>query len=698
LLAAKAPELKALSPLHCSKASAMFVPNAQKNNRIGKSVITHSRKLLAGILALLSLPLLAQVPAALQPAQQTTAPVEAAAPGLPPTSAQPGAAAQITPADVDAWLDGFMPYALARGDVAGAVVVVVKDGQVVTQRGFGYSDVAARKPVEPATTLFRPGSVSKLFTWTAVMQMVEQGKIDLDADVNQYLDFKIPPRDGKPITMRNIMTHTPGFEERFRSLIVDKWEVRPVGEMLKRWVPKRIYAPGSTPAYSNYATALAGYVVERVSGVPFDDYVQRNIFDRLAMAHSTVRQPLPSSLLPFMSKGYHLASGEPKPYEMVTLAPAGSGAASGLDMAKFMIAHLNQGGPLMKPETARLMHNYRQEIIPGLNRHALGFWEQKINGRTTIGHGGDTGWFHSYLWLFPNEKVGMFMSINSAGKDGVSLPLRTAMIEGFADRYYPESRPAQAALPTSRQHAQMMVGSYTGSRRPSSSFFDFMNLLIQAKITTNDKGELQVPSVTNLAGEPRKWVEVQPFVWESTDGNERVAGRVVDGKVTRWTFSSYGPIMVFDRTPWHRDSSWLQPVLIAGMIIVLLTALSWPVGAIARRRYGAALALQGNDRKRFRLLRAACWLVVLVPVAWAVVLSGDLEGGGGLSALFLLLQALGAIAFFGLLGLALWNAWRTFESKSGWFAKLWSVLLVLAGFFILWAALVFHLLSFTTEF
>src|SRR5215472_2006149 len=118
----------------------------------------------------------------------------------------------ITAEDLNAWLDGYLPYALATGDIAGTVVVVVKDGQIVTERGYGFSDVEKRKPVDPKLTLFRPGSVSKLFTWTAVMQMVEQGKIDLDADVNTYLDFKIPPRSGNPVTVRDLLTHRPGFE------------------------------------------------------------------------------------------------------------------------------------------------------------------------------------------------------------------------------------------------------------------------------------------------------------------------------------------------------------------------------------------------------------------------------------------------------------------------------------------------------
>jgi CubicO group peptidase (beta-lactamase class C family) len=227
--------------------------------------------LAAGLLGIaISVPAFTQAPAPLTPVPQTNAP------SAPAT--RPAVAANLTKADADAWLDGFLPYALARGDVAGAVVVIVKDGQVVTQRGFGYADVAKRKPVDPATTLFRPGSTSKLYTWTAVMQLVEAGKLNLDADVNQYLDFKIPPYQGKPITLRNIMTHTAGFEEIIKGLLTFNKPVPSLGDVLKHRIPERIYAPGSTPAYSNYATALAGYIVERVSGMPFDDYIEKNIF------------------------------------------------------------------------------------------------------------------------------------------------------------------------------------------------------------------------------------------------------------------------------------------------------------------------------------------------------------------------------------------------------------------------------------
>lgn len=233
------------------------------------------------------------------PALQPTPATEASTPANAPMPSGPGGARALTAPDVNAWLDGFMPYALHNGDIAGAVVTVVQGGQVIAARGYGYADVARRTPVDPARTLFRPGSVSKLVTWTAVMQQVEAGRIDLDRDINAYLDFRIPPRGGKPVTMRQVMTHTAGFEEAAKDLIsYDARAAIPLGDYLKRWVPRRIFDAGTTPAYSNWATTLAGYVVQRVSGLPFDDYVERRVFARLDMRTASFRQPLPRALAP----------------------------------------------------------------------------------------------------------------------------------------------------------------------------------------------------------------------------------------------------------------------------------------------------------------------------------------------------------------------------------------------------------------
>ncbi len=327
-----------------------------------------------GLAAVLALPaaFAQQSPSLLPPA--ATKEQHAAVPTVP----QPPASPQLTPADLAAWLDGYMPYAIKTGDIAGAVVVIVKDGQVLAERGYGYADVAKRTPVDPQRTLFRPGSVSKLVTWTAVMQLVEQGKLDLDRDVNAYLDFKIPPRDGKPVTLRNIMTHTGGFEEAVKNIMFyDPAKLDSLGNYLKAWTPARIFAPGTTPAYSNYATALAGYIVERVSGQSFDDYVDRNIFAPLGMDHSTFRQPLPKRLAATMSKGYTLGSDEASKYEIVGPAPAGSLASTGADMARFMIAHLEQGEldgkRILQPDTDPHDARFPADAAAAAQSHAVGF-------------------------------------------------------------------------------------------------------------------------------------------------------------------------------------------------------------------------------------------------------------------------------------------------------------------------------------
>ncbi|HVJ39153.1 MAG TPA: serine hydrolase domain-containing protein, partial [Stenotrophomonas sp.] len=478
--------------------------------------------MLAGLLAMvLAAPAAAQGP--VPPVPTTPVPTQPAPTGtaMPPA---PTAAPALTREDVGAWLDGFMPYALETGDIAGAVVVVVKDGQVLVQKGYGYADLAARTPVDPETTLFRPGSVSKLFTWTAVMQLVEQGKLDLDADVDQYIDFKIPARDGKPVTLRQIMTHTAGFEEQIRALIIeDPAKIVPLDQALKHWIPARIHAPGSTPAYSNYATAIAGYIVQRVSGQPFDQYIAQHIFQPLGMQHSSFSQPLQPALLEKMSKGYAKASeGEAKPYEFISLAPAGSLASTGADMARFMIAHLQDGAfgeaRILGAETARKMHSTGQASVGTLNRMMLGFYETSINGHRAIAHGGDTQWFHSDLELFLDDGVGIFVSMNSSGRDGATRYLRGELITQFADRYFPGT-PAKAAgvsAADAKLHAQQLAGTYESSRRPETTFLSLANLLGAVKAVANEDGTVSVSIDLSPAGAPRKWHEVAPYVWQDT--------------------------------------------------------------------------------------------------------------------------------------------------------------------------------------
>lgn len=285
-------------------------------------------------------------------------------PGANPIPAIPAAVtpASLERADLEAYFDGFFPFALQRSDIAGAVVVVVKDGQTLFQKGYGLADVKKDQPVDPQTTLFRPGSISKLVTWTAVMQLVEAGKLDLDRDVNAYLDFRIPATFPQPITLRHLMTHTPGFEDTFKNLLVtDARKTPSLEQFVKTALPPRMFPPGTVVAYSNYGATLAGYIVQRISGERFED---------------------------------------------------------------FMIAHLQDGrfaeGEILRTDTARLMHAPAYRAVAPLQALSLGFYGEDRNGHRVIGHAGDLISFHADLHLLLDDHVGLFVALNSLGKEVAS--------------------------------------------------------------------------------------------------------------------------------------------------------------------------------------------------------------------------------------------------------------------------------------
>ena len=663
-------------------------------------------KLVMGAMALASAASHAQQPTSLSPTPLAPHPAIATETRVP----SPKGAHQLTAEDVNAWLDGYMPYALHSGDIAGAVVVVVKDGQVLSAHGYGYADIAQRTPVDPYRTLFRPGSVSKLVTWTAVMQQVEQGKLDLDTDVNRYLDFKIPPYHGQPITMRQIMTHTAGFEEAAKNGFRGKAsDLRPISAYLKEWTPRRIFAPGTTPAYSNWATVLAGYIVERVSGQSFDDYVEQHIFKPLNMRYSSFRQPLPAAIAPFMATGYSQASAKPKGFEWIQVGPAGSLSASGVDMARFMIAHLQNGRGILKPQTAATMHNSPlakvnpKSLIPPLNRMELGFFEMNENGHEVIGHLGDVEAMHTSLALFINDGVGLYLSVNSAGKAGAAHPLRINLLQDFADRYFPSTQQDGRVDPkTAKNHAQAMTGLWEGSRRGASSWISAVYLMGQTKVSVDDKGQLVIPALKDAAGATERWTEIAPYVWRAGNGHDRLAAQVENGRVVRWSADGESPFMVFDRVPASQASSWILPLLYLSFAILLLTFLYWPASWFVRRRYKAELGVTGRARGVYRAVRIMAGLDLAVVIGWLVFVT---VAGSSVTLLtsdtdfwLWLLEIASVVIIPGAVGVAAWNAWLSWSDGRRWTRKLWSILVLLASLMVLYFALLCHLISLSSNY
>lgn len=609
---------------------------------------------------------------------------------------------EMTAADLEAFFDGIVPAQLTQNDIAGATFSVVKDGKLLFAKGYGYSDVKTKKPVSPETTLFRPGSVSKLFTWTAVMQLVEQGKLDLNKDVNEYIDFKIPEAFGKPITLTHVLTHTPGFEEQIKDLFTLDQESPNLGEYLKTHIPNRIFPPGTTPAYSNYATALAGYIVERVSGKPFNDYCDENIFKPLGMNHSTFRQPLPENLAPNMSSGYRLASDEAKGFENINAFPAGSMSSTAIDMSKFMLAHL-QGGKLgeaqiLKPETVKLMHSRLYGMDDAMPAMAHGFYEEPQNGKRIIGHGGDTMWFHSDLHLVLDSGVGFFMSYNSQSR-GHSSP-REVIWSAFMDRYFPNPLPNEPTVENAKEEAAAVVGNYIGSRRPEGSAYRALGLMGQLSVSMAEDGTIQVPLLMGANGKPKKWRAIGGGKFREVDGQDLIVFKPdQDGKMRLVT--SY-PFMTFTKVGFLENSKVILPVVGLSLGIMLLTLILWFVAWIVRRRYQHKLELSPLEWKLRWAVRIIFALNLIFVIAFGIFVTKAFSNLEMLSdsgnRTLQIIQIIGVIASLGSL-IVFFNAFKTWTSKNFriW-GKLQSVIFVLATLGVLWLVYAGNLLSFTSTF
>lgn len=534
-------------------------------------------------------------------------------------SAPPESVPEMTTGDVEAFLDGLVPLQLEREDIAGAVIVVVKNGSVLFSKGYGFADVKKRTPVSPGGTLFRPGSISKTFTWTAVMQLVEKGKLDLDRDVNEYLDFQVPHTFGRPVTVRNLMTHTPGFEEVIKDLMVDRpGELPGLRSFVIAHQPNQIYAPGTIPAYSNYGADLAGYIVQRVSGLPFEQYIQENIFRPLGILHATFLQPLPETLEPMMSKGYDVASEEPKPFELVPPQPAPDGSLSitGSDMAPFMIAHLQSGKygdtHILQQQTAEMMHARQFGMDPAVNGMALGFYEENRNGHHIIGHGGDLNYFHSDMHLVLDEGLGFFVSYNSSGKG--ELDERTALWHEFLDRYFPTPDPQSDAV--NSRPPDSVTGKYLASRRAQTTILrELWLVLAEASVSQNADGTIQVDQMKDFMGQPKHWRRIGDTTFREVAGQQLLVFK--PDASGRMQMITEDPIEILQKVSWIENKTVLSVALVLAGLVFALTLLLWPVGALLRRHYNRPLDLGPSERRLRLLVKLACAVDLIALLAFS---------------------------------------------------------------------------------
>jgi hypothetical protein len=371
-------------------------------------------------------------------------------------------------------------------------------------------------------------------------------------------------------------------------------------------------------------------------------------------------------------------------------------------MAHFMIAHLQdgeyQGQRILRAETAQMMHNSPLTLLPPLDRMELGFFETNINGREVIAHLGDTQNFHTSLHLFLKEGVGFYVSFNSPGKEGAAGGLRMALFEDFADRYFPgPAETSRVDAKTAAAHAALLTGHWVNSRGSQSNFISALGLVGQTKVSLDGKGALVVP-FPGLNGKPRHWVETASFLWQDADSHQRLAAQVVDGVPVRFSFDELSPFMVFDRAVWYQNAGWLLPSLCVSMAALLLTALNWPIAAIVRRRYGAALALDPAALRAYRLSKIAAIAILAALIVWGLTLATMIKDinnlGSSFDAVVRIAQFFGLIAFIGGFAAMLWHVRVVWGGSRRWPAKVWSIVLLLSAFIALWVAFVFKLIGF----
>jgi CubicO group peptidase (beta-lactamase class C family) len=504
-----------------------------------------------------------------------------------PAAAAPSFAAHsLNPDDLEAFFEGIIPLQLERSDIAGATVLVMKDGETLLQKGFGFSDLKTKRAVDPVSTMFRLASISKLFTWTAVMQLVEQGKLDLDVGVDRYLDFPIRPFSGtaQPITLRNLMTHTSGFEETVRNIIVtDDKHYLDLREFLIQNQPHRLFAPGTIPAYSNYAVGLGSYIVQRVSGERFEEYVAKHIFLPLGMTHSTFFQPPSAALKDLPSEGYSSSTREP-PIGFERFSPVGAAgiSSSAADMARFGQSLLNggelDGHRILKQETLAQMWKPQFRASEQLPPIGLGFYQVWRNELRWIGHEGDLVAFHSLFFVEPQQKLVLFISYNSAGS---SNKARAELLNAFSDRYFPQEQ-HQTFLSVPPSSLKDIEGTFERTRRADSTAIKLLGLMGQAHAKVDKDGVLHIDKMKDLRGHPFGWKLTGKDLWQQIDDQGRLlAIRGADGRIERLAGSFAAS--QWQRTPWYERDHFVLGLL----GLSLLTVLSVLFAAILRlvRRY-----------------------------------------------------------------------------------------------------------------
>jgi CubicO group peptidase (beta-lactamase class C family) len=525
--------------------------------------------------------------------------------------------------ELEGWMDQFLGDYLKRSS-ASLGFVLVKDGKIFFQKGYGYADAEKKTPVVPDQTLFYAASVSKLVTATAVMQLIEQEKLKPDADVNTYLKrFQLENNYPKPVTVANLLTHTSGIDDSFIAGSVDRpSDLVSLGDFFTKNPPRRGRAPGEQIVYSNMGMAFAGYLVEAASGVSFYDYVEQNVFRPLGMEHSSFRRPFPTNLAPAVATAG--VAGQPPDKTAIQLYPAESLVSTVTDMGHFIIGHLNdgqfEGQRILSEASSQEMHKQHFTQHPHMPGVAYGFFETYINDRRALFHTGGGG-HESVLYLMPDEHVGFYLVYSGE--------MEKDFVQAFMDHYYQAAHPFNLPKPPADFGQRAM--RYTGLYRPNfiamTSIEKLVSLVADTHVVANDDGTLTL-QLPPFGSKSLRMVEVEPLLFRAEGGFYVAFSEDGKGNITRmFTSGSIKDATAYDRLRWY-ESGLLHAGLGATGFLIFL---SFPIGSmmgLIRRRWrkqrSKPLSASGEPRLAWRTATLVSLLVVMSPIPVLIwMLFGD---------------------------------------------------------------------------
>ena len=495
-------------------------------------------------------------------------------------------AVPFTAQTLESFLDSFLVAQMDTLQIPGLVISVVKGGDILLKKGYGLADLETKRPMSPDKTIVRIGSIGKVFTATAVMQLVEQGKLGLDDDVNHHLkDFQLDASFPEPVRVKHLLTHTGGFDDDYIKQALSATEVVPLGQYLATRMPPRVMPAGEFSSYSNHGTALAGYLVEAVSGIPYDQYVREHILQPLEMHRTHYKRHADTAT------GYMYEDGtyKPQPYLYFNDGPAGSWDATAMDMARFMITHLQLGRfkdvRVLEESSARTMQQQQFTNDPRLPGIGYAFFQYDMKGKHLVTHGGLMPGHYAYMLLIPEEHLGIFFAFNKTSLFGTEgLKIRQTLVNAFLERYFPTKEQALPRPSSGFDHrADRYTGYYRLNRYSRTSFLKLLSLAMQFEVAAED-GVLLLQSF----GQPKpwRWVEVDSLFFLEVDGVTKGGRHMAfreeeDGRITHMY---HEVIEVYEKIPWYEATRYQLGFLGIFVLVFLSECVGWPAVYLIRHR------------------------------------------------------------------------------------------------------------------